>query len=564
MKHKLIHITLSILLLFMSTTGITMAASTYKDVPEGHWSERLVYAAQQHGLMQGTGNGVFGFGSTITKAEFSTVLTNMFKWDQVRTDVSSFSDVSLNQWYFPFVETALYHGVMDMTQTFNPDEPILREEMAAMLVRALGYQSIAKKAEGLSTHFTDVTDYKGYITVAYDIGMIKGTSDTTFDPKKTATREEAATMLVQVYEKYIAKTEWLHGFYAFSSFEQRYVTTEMDAVSAGWSRMSFDAVNGAFLNTTSASGNEWRIPSLYESITSYLEIGKTPLNLSIYMDTGTTVTLPDGSKTSTVKAILLNDSYRVQAVDAIVTELTRTYPAIGKNPYSGVTIDFEGLKGNDTKAGFNAFLTELSSALKPLGKSLYVTVQPVMTTGSYYDGFDYKTIGQLADKVILMAHDYNVLSLKGYEGTTWFKNTALTPIDQVYFALKAIADPATGVEDQDKIALAISFSSIGWKISDGKLISGTPVKPSPVNIYNRLMAENTVMGYSQDYKNPNITYTTETGDQIFLWYEDSRSISDKIQLARLFGIKGVSIWRIGTIPDYPDAGIYYNVMNSVK
>jgi spore germination protein YaaH len=247
-----------------------------------------------------------------------------------------------------------------------------------------------------------------------------------------------------------------------------------------------------------------------------------------------------------------------------VAELSRPYDAIGKNPYSGVTLDFEGLRGSALKSGYNDFLTELSAKLKPLGKSLYVAVQPASADGQYYDGFDYRTIGQLADKVILMAHDYNVLSLNSYIGTTWFKTTALTPIDQVYYALRAITDPKTGVENKDKIALAISFSSLGWKISGDRLISGTPVKPATATIYSRLTASGTVMGYSDTYKNPYITYTTEAGEQIFLWYEDSRSVGDKVQLAKLFGIHGVSLWRLGQVPNYMDEGLYYNVMESLK
>jgi spore germination protein YaaH len=41
-----------------------------------------------------------------------------------------------------------------------------------------------------------------------------------------------------------------------------------------------------------------------------------------------------------------------------------------------VTLDFEGLKGADLKAGYNAFLIALSGRLKSLHKRLYVAVQP--------------------------------------------------------------------------------------------------------------------------------------------------------------------------------------------
>lgn len=59
-------------------------------------------------------------------------------------------------------------------------------------------------------------------------------------------------------------------------------------------------------------------------------------------------------------------------------------------------------------------------------------------------------------------------------------------------------------------------------------------------------------------------YTTEDGTEIFLWYEDARSVSDKLQLAKLFGIQGVSFWRIGTIPNYADEGLHYNVWEGIN
>ena len=40
--------------------------------------------------------------------------------------------------------------------------------------------------------------------------------------------------------------------------------------------------------------------------------------------------------------------------------------------------------------------------------------------------------------------------------------------------------------------------------------------------------------------------------QYFLWYEDARSIALKEDTAGLFGVEGISLWRLGTIPDYED------------
>lgn len=565
MKKKIISSLMLLFMLIALMPNAAMAASNrYTDIPDGNWSVSTVNVAADYDLMQGMGDGTFGFGRTITKAEFITALNRMFGWELITPGTSSFPDVKNNQWFYSYIETALNHDVIDKTQTFNPANPITREEMAVMLVRALGYKTLAQSVSSFRQPFTDVSDNTGYITIASDIGMTEGTSAATFAPKMTAKREEAAAMLVRIYEKYNSKTDWIHGFYAFSSYSQKELAKDMDAVSVGWSRMSFDSEKGPYLSTTSADSNEWIIPQSYETITSYFKDNSVNTNLNVYMDTSTMVTMANGSSTNICSAILLDSTKRTQAVNAIIQELTVNYNTIGYNPYSGVTIDFEGMKGSDFKSGFNSFLTELSAALKPLGKTLYVTVAPATADGIYFDAYDYRLIGQLADRVILMAYDYNATTMpENLLGSTQYKNTAVTPFPSVYYSLKAITDKNTGVENTSKIDLGISFDSVAWKLKDSKLTDTTSLSPLPSTIYARLKG-GALMGYSEVYHNPYITYTTEDGTGIFLWYEDSRSVNDKIQLAHLFGIKGVSLWRIGNIPNYTDAGLYYNVLENLK
>ena len=48
---------------------------------------------------------------------------------------------------------------------------------------------------------------------------------------------------------------------------------------------------------------------------------------------------------------------------------------------------------------------------------------------------------------------------------------------------------------------------------------------------------------------PYASYTNaQDNTQNILWYEDERSIAAKAELARLMGIRGLSLWRLGTIP----------------
>jgi spore germination protein YaaH len=57
--------------------------------------------------------------------------------------------------------------------------------------------------------------------------------------------------------------------------------------------------------------------------------------------------------------------------------------------------------------------------------------------------------------------------------------------------------------------------------------------------------------YSELYEAPYLTYEAEDIKNI-IWYEDERSVAAKAKLAKMFGIKGLSFWRLGTIPDFSE------------
>ena len=157
---------------------VAMAAGSYIDVPEGHWAAPYVEQAAQYHLMEGMGDGTFGMGQTLTRGQFAAALRKFFQWELVSPEEAHFSDVDPGQWYYPEVETALAHGVLtDEGDRFRPEEPITRQEMAELLVKALGFGELAEWADSLECPFSDVTEGKGYISLAFDFGMVNGTMD---------------------------------------------------------------------------------------------------------------------------------------------------------------------------------------------------------------------------------------------------------------------------------------------------------------------------------------------------------------------------------------------------
>jgi len=530
-----------VMLILVAVPAKPAAAASFTDVPANSWAVPAIDSAVRNGLVSGIGDGRFGYGEVITRAQFVALLSNMFGWGAAEAGESfSIPDVATGQWYYNHVQWAAQRGVIG-SGAFDPGAPILRGDMAVMLVRALGYGTLAQQVETFATMpFTDVASDRGYIMVASDIGMINGIGNNLFAPRNTATREQAAAMITNVHSR-LRTPLWVHGFYAFASFHQRELIRDMHAVSFGWARMEWDADGGARLNTTSTDGNHWVIPSGYEMIVDFLRENNSTMHLNIFMDTG-----------MGLDNLLAHETSRLQAVDAIVYEATRTYDGIGRSPFDGVTINFEGLRGSAARANFSEFLVALEYQLRANGRALYVTVHPPTIDGVYFDGYDFRAIGRLADRVILMAHDYHPRSLEGFVGTPWHRNAALTPIAEVYRALTAIVDPRTGVEDVSKIALAFNFANIGWFIDeDGNATSPSPVVPSQETVLGRRGQPDTYFGWSDTFRNPFMIYTTEEAERVFLWYENARSVAEKLQLARLFGITGASVWRIGIVPNAP-------------
>lgn len=535
--------------LLLSAAPLSPPAQAFSDTG-GHWAQADIDKARDYGLMEGYPDGRFGIGVEITRAEFVTILCRMFGWEPLSPAAPSYIDCPAGEWYYASVETARAHDVMAGGGAFRPLDYISREEMAVMLVRALGYDTLAQDLSALSLPFSDVTGSRGYIAIAYDIGMIRGVAGPNgqlkFLPAHSATREEAAAMLVRVYERYISKVDFLHGFYAFSSYSQINLTGDMDAVSLGWARLEYGP-DGPVLNSTSAGGNDWVRPSDPSPATDYFDSHGVDYNLCVFGSAADAVTLADGSTTSTVAAVVNDPAARARAISALTA---------AAGDYAGLTIDFEGLKGDTIKKNYVTFMQELRAAL-PAGKALYVCVQP----DTWYTGFDYRGLGEVCDKVILMAHDYQWTAIPASYVGTGNTTSPVTPFPSVYEALRDITDPATGVADVSKVALAISFSTAGFHVDEsGRLLDDTLYHPGPATLAARLAQPDTAVTYSEKYRNPWALYTAEDGSRYKVWYEDARSVTDKLQLARMFGVTGVSLWRVGTIP----AATGYDVWSAVK
>ena len=209
MKKRIISLLLALALVWAATPPALAGAAGYSDVPPGHWAAKDIARATELGLFKGVGDGKFGLGQPITRAEFVTALVRFFGWTQVQPETPSFTDVPLEKWYAKAVETALANGAVTAADsTFRPDSDITRAELVEMLIRGMGYASLAgHAADAYDPDFSDVTAKEGFITLAHDMGIVSGVGKDSFDPDGTATREQAAVILVRTYDRWYAGTE---------------------------------------------------------------------------------------------------------------------------------------------------------------------------------------------------------------------------------------------------------------------------------------------------------------------------------------------------------------------
>lgn len=351
------------------------AASTgFSDVPESHWAADSIRRAVDLGLFQGQTPTRFGLGAPMTRGAFVVALCRLFGWEMVTPEAGSYTDnQDKSAWYYSAVETAYANGAITrQTDTFRPREPITREELAVMLVRAMGYGTIAGLAQDLPMPFRDVTTNVGYIAMAHELGLVNGTAATTFSPDQTATREQAAVMLIRLYDSYHAAAPEKTGI-AYSA-EGLTDLTGYGAVAVGGARLIY-AGESRLAGTPDAE----TAAALQETITA---AGAVPL-------------LHVGGSASALKD---DPSHTAEVLAA----------AVESGGYEGLFLDLAELSSAQKKD-----FTALAEALRAeLGEDrlLYLMVEAPVWQGAAYNGYDYAALSEPADKLVVRVTDYGDVS----------------------------------------------------------------------------------------------------------------------------------------------------------
>ena len=168
----------------------------------GHWAENSIKTLYDKGLIYGRGNG-FEPDSSITRSEWLALLYRSVGSDTDSLQfVKFFKDVQEGEWYANIIADAYKKGLISGTDgQFEPNKEITREQLAKMLVDMYEYYTGNPIEQTVQLDFVDNDDISPwaaeYVKKAVCMKFIVGNLNHEFCPLNTATRAEAATVLLK-------------------------------------------------------------------------------------------------------------------------------------------------------------------------------------------------------------------------------------------------------------------------------------------------------------------------------------------------------------------------------
>ncbi len=221
-----------ILSLFMINTAVQAAG--FVDTKD-HWAENTINRLVDRGIVNGVDSSHFNPNGTVTRAEYLKMMMGLTGISTVPYRYGECLDAKDNDWYADYLQSALDKGLIPKemiasykanvtvttdenrnnisyviyTGAFNGELPIEREEMAVISMHLYQYALNAKTMQGMAApdniDFPDMNLISVWaqpsVRLAVAAGFIEGMDDGTFQPRETATRAQAATILGRILDR---------------------------------------------------------------------------------------------------------------------------------------------------------------------------------------------------------------------------------------------------------------------------------------------------------------------------------------------------------------------------
>ena len=184
-----------------------LGVDDFNDI-ENHWAEDKIEKWAEEGRISGYPDGSFKPDGNITKAEFITLINNLYGYSEV--DSANFSDVGSEAWYANQTAIAKSNRYMEWYQKnqLEPDEAISREDVSVILAEILASKS--SNPESVLESFEDGTmveeTHQSQVAALVEKGYLTGYPDGTYKPQGAITRAEIVNLLDKVLGRTITES----------------------------------------------------------------------------------------------------------------------------------------------------------------------------------------------------------------------------------------------------------------------------------------------------------------------------------------------------------------------
>lgn len=217
-----------------------------------------------------------------------------------------------------------------------------------------------------------------------------------------------------------------------------------------------------------------------------------------------------------------------QAQDVLIQNIITR---MNEKNYYGFDVDFEYLDGSN-RDNYTDFVRRLGIALNENGYMLITALIPKASgeqPGGLYESHDYGGIGAVSDYVLLMTYEW---------GYTFGPPMAVAPLNEV----ERVLNYGVSVINPDKIFLGVPNYAYDWPLP---YVRGTTKakKISNVDAVELAIEKGVNIEFDEVAQTPYFNYT-ENGTEHVVWFDDARSIDEKLNLVPEYGLYGVGYWNL--------------------
>lgn len=177
-------------------------SARFDDIAAGAWYESAVSYALEKGLFSGTSEKTFSPNGTMMRSMLVTVLWRM-EGTPATAAGSSFNDVENGKWYTDAVAWASSNGIVTGygNGKFGVSDSVTRQQLAAILYRYASLKGMDVSAAADISGYADASEVASWAKTPVEwsvkSGIINGVSGNKLSPSGTATRAQAAAMLMR-------------------------------------------------------------------------------------------------------------------------------------------------------------------------------------------------------------------------------------------------------------------------------------------------------------------------------------------------------------------------------